>query len=313
MLQHLSTLFKKFLKRLQSPLFFLIRDRMLNISIPKKESEAIASGLSKYQKVLAIAKARDLNESDTVTIISDILADVFGYDKYLDITSEYAIRGTFCDLVIKINDHIEYLIECKSVGTDLKDNHLKQAVDYGANQGVNWVILTNGLVWQLHKIHFEQPISHKLVMEFDISTINPRSDDTKELLYILHKSALSKNLREEHYTKTRLINPYTITQVLFSPAVISSIRKEIRRLSDIKLDDEEISTFLSQTIVKRDLIENESAKLAEKTIKKLQKAAEKKSEKKQSEKSKNATLPESSNSCNCECNTEQTPPANTDA
>lgn len=255
---------------------------MQNIYIPKKESEAISSGLSKYQKVLAIAKARDLNESDTVTIISDMLADIFGYDKYLDVTSEYAIRGTFCDLAIKINNNIEYLIECKSIGTDLKENHLKQAIDYGANQGANWVILTNGLVWQLHKIHFEQPISHKLVIEFDISTLNPRSDDTKELLYILHKSALGKNLREEHYTKTQLINPYTITQVLLSPAIINALKKEIKRLSDIKLDDEEISTFLSQAIVKRDLIENESAKLAEKTIKKLQK----KSEKRQSEKPK---------------------------
>lgn len=259
---------------------------MQNIYIPKKESEAISSGLSKYQKILAIAKARDLNESDTVTIISDMLADIFGYDKYLDVTSEYAIRGTFCDLAIKINNNIEYLIECKSIGTDLRENHLKQVIDYGANQGVNWVILTNGLVWQLHKIHFEQPISHKLVMEFDISTLNPRSDDTKELLYILHKSALGKNLREEHYTKTQLINPYTITQVLLSPAIINALKKEIKRLSDIKLDDEEISTFLSQTIVKRDLIENESAKLAEKTIKRLQKTAEKKSEKRQSEKPK---------------------------
>ena len=259
---------------------------MQNINIPKKEAEAISNGLTKYQKVLAIAKARDLNESDTVTIISDILADIFGYDKYLDVTSEYAIRGTFCDLAIKINNNIEYLIECKSIGTDLKDAHLKQVIDYGANQGVNWVILTNGLVWQLHKIHFEQPISHKLVMEFDISTLNPRSEDTRELLYILHKSALGKNLREEHYTKTQLINPYTITQVLLSPAIVASLRREIRRLSDIKLDDEEISAFLSQTIIKRDLIENESAKLAEKTIRKLQKAAEKKSEKKQTEKPK---------------------------
>lgn len=259
---------------------------MQNINIPKKEAEAISNGLTKYQKVLAVAKARDLNESDTVTIISDILADIFGYDKYLDVTSEYAIRGTFCDLAIKINNNIEYLIECKSIGTDLKDAHLKQAIDYGANQGVNWVILTNGLVWQLYKIHFEQPISHKLVMEFDISTLNPRSEDTRELLYILHKSALGKNLREEHYTKTQLINPYTITQFLLSEAVLGSLRREIKRLTDIKLTDDEIASILSNSIVKRDLIENESAKLAEKTIRKLQKAVDKKSEKKQIEKPK---------------------------
>lgn len=256
----------------------------MNISIPRKEQEAIQLGLSKYQKILQNARARDLNESDTVTIIADMLNDIFGYDKYLDVTSEYSIRGTFCDLAIKINNKIEYLIECKSIGTDLKDSHLKQAIDYGANQGVNWVILTNGLIWQLHKIQFEQPISHKLVMQFDISALNSRSDDAKELLYILHKSALEKNLREDHYTKTQLINPYTIAQVLLSTPIIASLKREIKRLSDIKLDDEELFEFLSQTIIKRDLIESDSAKEAEKIVRKLQKAAEKKVQKKQPEK-----------------------------
>lgn len=257
----------------------------MNINIPKKEAEAIQLGLAKYQKVLANAKARDLNESDTVTIIADMLNDIFGYDKYLDITSEFAIRGTFCDLAIKINGNIEYLIECKSIGTDLKDSHLKQAIDYGANQGVKWVILTNGLVWQLHKIRFEQPINHDLVLNFDISNFNPRTEETKELLYILHKSAIGKNLREEHYNKTQLINPYTITQVLLSETIISNLKREIKRLSEIKLDDNEIRNILSQSIIKRDLLENESAKDAEKIIRKLQKNLEKKASKKAAEKS----------------------------
>ena len=228
------------------------------------------------KKILAAAKSRDLNESDTVTIIADILNDVFGYDKYLEITSELAIRNTFCDLAVKVNNKIEYLIECKSVDTELKDNHLKQAIDYGANQGVNWVILTNGIVWKLYKIRFEKPIGYDLVVQFDITALNPRTEDARELLYILHKSAIEKNLRQEHFEKSQLINPYTIAHVLISKPIIGALRREIRKLSDIKLDESELTKILLNGVVKRDLIESDTAKEAEKTVRKLQKSLDKK-------------------------------------
>lgn len=73
-------------------------------SIPKKVNERLVAGIKKYQPILAAAKARDVGEADTVTIIKDMLSDIFGYDKYSDLTSEYAIRGTYCDLATKIDD-----------------------------------------------------------------------------------------------------------------------------------------------------------------------------------------------------------------
>lgn len=255
---------------------FIVCITVKTMNISKKDSESIQNGILRYQKILASAKARDLNESDTVTIITDMLNDVFGYDKYLEITSEFAVRNTFCDLAVKVNNKIEYLVECKSVGTELKDNHLKQAVDYGANQGVSWVILTNGIIWKLYKIRFEKPIGYDLVAQFDVAALNPRTEDARELLYILHKSAIEKNLRQEHFEKSQLINPYTVTQVLISEPVIGALRREIRKLSDIKLEAGELTKLLLNDVVKRDLIESETAKEAEKTVRKLQKSLDRK-------------------------------------
>ncbi len=65
-------------------------------SIPKRVAERLVAGIKKYQPILASAKARDVGEADTVTIIKDMLADVFGYDKYSEVTSEFSIRGTYC-------------------------------------------------------------------------------------------------------------------------------------------------------------------------------------------------------------------------
>lgn len=84
-------------------------------AIPKKVSERLSRGIKKFQPVLSAALSRDVNEDDTVTIVTDILSDLFGYDKYSEITSEYAIHGTYCDLAIKIDGEVRLLVEVKAI------------------------------------------------------------------------------------------------------------------------------------------------------------------------------------------------------
>jgi hypothetical protein len=84
-----------------------------------------------------------------VVIATDLLADLFGYDKYTEITREYAVRGTICDLAVKLDDQPKLLIEVKAIGLDLKDQHVKQAIDYAANKGIDWALLTNGVTWRV--------------------------------------------------------------------------------------------------------------------------------------------------------------------
>jgi hypothetical protein len=105
-------------------------------SVPNKVADRLISGIKQFQPILAAAKARDAGEADTVTIVKDMLQDVFGYNKYVDVTSEHAIKGTYCDLAIKLDNNLQTLIEVKSIGLELKDLHVKQAIDYAANQGV---------------------------------------------------------------------------------------------------------------------------------------------------------------------------------
>ena len=81
---------------------------------------------------------------------------IFGYNRYNEITSEFAIGGTYCDLaIVDARKKIKLLIEVKAVSVALKESHVKQAIDYGANAGVNWVILTNAERWMVFCIKFE--------------------------------------------------------------------------------------------------------------------------------------------------------------
>ena len=122
--------------------------------VPSRVAERISSGLKRFQAVIQSAKSRDVNESDTVIIVTDMLSEVFGYDKYSELTSEFAIRGTFCDLATKVDGTIQCLIEVKAAGSELKESHSKQAVDYAANQGIQWVVLTNAAHWKVFEVNF---------------------------------------------------------------------------------------------------------------------------------------------------------------
>lgn len=62
------------------------------MAIPAKVLERLSSGLKKFQPILTSAKTRDVNESNTVVIITDMLSEIFGYDKYFEITTEHVIK-----------------------------------------------------------------------------------------------------------------------------------------------------------------------------------------------------------------------------
>lgn len=233
------------------------------MKVTKKTEDRIKASIPKFQKVLGIAKDRDLNESDTVSIITDILAEVFGYDKYLEVTSELAIRGTYCDVAIKIGDKFQYLIECKAIGTDLKEAHLRQAIGYGANKGIQWIILTNGVDWQIYRLRFEQPIAWDLVDRFDLSSISLKNERDVEKLIIVTKEGVEKGAREDLYEKTQCVNRFVAGALILSDAVVSVLKREFKKLADgISIEDAEVVALLRDGVLRRDLLEGEEAEAA---------------------------------------------------
>ncbi|MEA3438106.1 MAG: type I restriction enzyme HsdR N-terminal domain-containing protein, partial [Thermodesulfobacteriota bacterium] len=182
-------------------------------TIPKNVEKRIKTGIKKYKNVLKKAKDRDVNESDTVTILTDLLADICGYDKYTEITREYAIRNTYCDLAVKIDDKPVFLIEVKAIGICLNANHLRQAIQYASTEGIEWVILTNGDHWQAHRVIFEKPV--KTEVAFDFSLIETKnSSELLNTFFLLSKEGVKKSAIDVFHEETQLTNRYMIAATL---------------------------------------------------------------------------------------------------
>lgn len=236
-------------------------------SIPKKIEDRIKVGIKKYQPILLSAKSRDVGEADTVTIIIDMLSEVFGYDKYSEITSEYAIRGTYCDLALKLNGKLSTLIEVKAVGIGLKDLHVKQAVDYGANQGVDWVMLTNGLDWQVYKLSFSKPIEKELVVSFNLEEVNSRSEKDIESLYLICKEGWQRSALADYHIQKQALSRFFMGALLQSDLILTAIRKELKKVSpDVKIANDEIRDVLVNEVIKREVLEGDKAIDATKKI-----------------------------------------------
>jgi predicted type IV restriction endonuclease len=246
------------------------------MNIPAKFVKRVNESLKKYQGVIAQIKKKDANESDTVTVITDMLQDIFGYDKYSDITSEYAIKGTYCDLaVLDTHKKIRFLIEVKAVSVTLNDNHLKQALDYGANAGVNWVLLTNAETWMLYKIKFGKPIDKEIVSQFNLLNINPKVEKELESLFVISKDGQEKSIIEDFYSNIQVKNKFIIGCLLNSDEVHSLIRRTMKKLfSDVKISEQEIADIMANDIIKREIIDSEESKKARKDIDKIYKKLE---------------------------------------
>lgn len=163
--------------------------------------------------------------------------------------------------------NVQCLIEVKAAGTELKDSHTKQAVDYAANQGVDWVVLTNASQWKVYNVLFSKPVGQDMVLDLDILALNAKHADDIESLFLLTKEGFIKSALGDFSAQRQALNRFYIAATLLTDHVLDVIRRELRHVSpDVKIDTEEIKSVLTQEVLKRDVIEGEKADEARKKI-----------------------------------------------
>ena len=237
------------------------------VKITTTASNRITSGIKSFKRILNSAISRDINESDTAVIVTDMFSDIFGYDKFTEITFEHAIQGAYCDLAIRPNGKTRIVVEIKAIGVELKDNHVRQGTNYATNEGCDWLILTNGAVWRLYKILFSKPISKELIAEVDFTKITARSKSAIEIIYAFSTEGTAGDILETFAEKQEILGRFFISAAILSDPSINEIRKQLRRASPgIKIDAEQIRKVIVDEVLKREVLEGDKAAVAQKRM-----------------------------------------------
>ncbi len=236
------------------------------MGIPKRVEARMKAGLKKFKPVLDEARKADRSEEDTVTIVRDMLAEVLGYDKYRDITGEYQVRGTFCDLAVRVEDKLRFLIEVKAADRTLKESHQRQATDYAAKEGVEWVILTNGVEWRTSRMVFEQPVRQEHVFTIDLLGGDPGLID---MLYMLSLEGAKKRAIRQFAAQVRAVNRYSLAAAMITEPVLKVVSRELKRAAPgIRIDLQDLEDIIVREVVKRDVMDSPEVQDAIKRIKK---------------------------------------------
>jgi hypothetical protein len=220
--------------------------------MPKWEAEVrdrLRAGLRRFSKPLSDLAARDANEGDTRLLVTDFLCDAFGFDKYADLTTEYQVKGDFADYGVRIDRELIAFIEVKRIATKLAPKHLRQVEMYAVNEGVEWVILTNGAVWQVYHLTGGLPVVIDLALDVNLLGEQSPAQKVNQLFYLTRESLRRRQI-DELWKAKRATAPQSLAQVLIAAPVVEEIRKELRRRTGQNVDTGELVRLLRETVLR---------------------------------------------------------------
>jgi predicted type IV restriction endonuclease len=214
-------------------------------SIPKWEQTArdrISTVLKKIGKSIEALKARDAVEADTRLLVTDVLCDMLGFDKYEDLTAEYQVKGEFADYGVRVDKQLVAFVEIKRITQKLNATHLRQVESYALKNGVTWAILTNAQVWQVYNIQSSsgEQAETTLVFEVDLLDTNVKPREKVQSLLAISREGFSKGLIDDTWRQRFVSSPKALKPVILSKSVIEEIRKELWRQQRTKVDAEQI-------------------------------------------------------------------------
>jgi len=237
------------------------------------KQQKLLTALKTYRKHFLDGNIKELDESGTRLMINHFLSNVLGYKQIEEIKTEYMIKGTYADYVIQVNAKRHFLVEVKALSFQLSEKHLRQTVNYGANEGIEYALLTNGKNFEFYKIIFEQPISSRLIFAVDLSDATGLKNATTHLQH-LHKESVVKNYFKPLWNKCEATDPYNIAGIICSDTVLKCIKKLIKTKYNEKCEDEIILAAVHKIVTdKMDPVLIKPFKMGKGRVKKEKKLA----------------------------------------
>jgi hypothetical protein len=222
------------------------------------QREQLEKQLRAYRKkYLGKGKTSDMNESGTRISVNEFLQDVLGYQFGDEIKTEYAIKGEYADYVVQLKRKKNFVVEVKAMDIDLSERHLRQAMAYASNEGIDWILLFNGRQIQLYRVIFGKPMSNHIVFDYDLSDLAVIRAASRDLINLAKKS-VEKGELEVYWKRFDALTATSLARTLYTADVVGAIRRKIKKQTGINFSDEDVLDAVHELVI------NESALLVPK-------------------------------------------------
>jgi len=81
------------------------------------------------------------------------------------------------------------------------------------------------VIWQIHRVKFEQPIQHELVLAIDLLDPDVKAARLLQDLYLISREATAGGDMDKYWQRQQCTNRYVIGQVLLTEPVLTAIAK----------------------------------------------------------------------------------------
>lgn len=223
---------------------------MSQASAPKWEQAAkkrLADFLKSQMRALQKLKQEDANEATIRLVVTEMLNKALGYDLIGELAPEYMVRGEFADFGIRIDQELVAFLEVKRPGTRLDQKHLRQVQTYAVNEGVEWLWLTNGAMWQVWHLSAGLPVVLTQVLEVDLLGDDPLSEKVNKI-FLLCRDSMKRKQINEVWARAAALSPSIVASVLTSEPVIEVVRREIRKTTGYRPDTEELRQAIERHV-----------------------------------------------------------------
>jgi hypothetical protein len=121
-----------------------------------------------------------------------------------------------------------------------------------------------------HRVKFEQPISHDLILTIDLLDPEVRTVQLLQQLYLISKEASSGKDMEKFWRRKEATSRYVVGQLLLAEPILKALRRELRTVSSgVTVNTEHIGELLRNELIKRDALEGEKAEAASKLVRRV--------------------------------------------
>ncbi|ALE93433.1 hypothetical protein AOC05_15745 [Arthrobacter alpinus] len=149
---------------------------------------------------------------------------------------------------MRIDKQLVAFIEVKRISQKLNERHLRQVQMYSVNEGIEWMVLTNGAVWQAHHLTGGLPVIVNMAFEIDLLGPAPL-EEKAELMFLIHREALKRRRIDELWKHSAATEPKALLELILSDTMLEQIRKEVKRRTGITTTPEALGEVIRTEIV----------------------------------------------------------------